>query len=85
MLSSVLNSERAIRVNIEIMRTFAHIRRVLASHQEVLKRLEQHDTLLVAHDQKIVRIFDVIQSLLDLPVTLKRKSGRIGFRAPGKG
>jgi hypothetical protein len=84
MLSGVLSSPRAIQVNIQIMRTFTHIRQLLASHQEVLKRLGQHDVLLAAHDQKIVRIFDVIQSLLDLPVTLKRRTGRIGFRAPGK-
>jgi arsenate reductase-like glutaredoxin family protein len=79
MLSSVLNSPRAIQVNIQIMRTFTKIRRLLASHKEILRRLDQLEEGQGQHTEQIVRIFQVIQSLLDLPVTLKRKSKRIGF------
>lgn len=41
MLSSVLNSPRAVQVNIEIMRTFVHLRRMLASHADLAERLEE--------------------------------------------
>jgi arsenate reductase-like glutaredoxin family protein len=82
MLSSVLNSERAVLVNIQIMRTFTRIRKLMASHQEILKQLAEHNEHLASHDKQIVRIFDVIQSLIDLPVTLKRKTKRIGFVPP---
>jgi urease gamma subunit len=84
MLSSVLNSPRAIAVNIQIMRTFTKIRKLLASHQEILRRLDQLEDGQGQHGEQIVRIFAVIQSLLDLPVTLKRKSKPIGFMPPGK-
>ena len=44
MLSSVLNSERAILVNIQIMRAFTRLRRILASHEDLRKKIEEHDT-----------------------------------------
>ncbi|MBA3052024.1 MAG: ORF6N domain-containing protein, partial [Candidatus Omnitrophica bacterium] len=43
MLSSVLNSDRAIKVNIQIMRAFVKVREYLATHKDVLKKLEEHD------------------------------------------
>lgn len=79
MLSSVLNSERAIAVNIQIIRTFIKIRKLLASHKEILRRLDNIEAQLAGHDEKIIRIFEVIRRILDLPVTLKRKSKPIGF------
>lgn len=79
MLSSVLNSERAIAVNIQIIRTFIKIRKLLASHKEILRRLDHIEAQLAGHDEKIIRIFEVIRRILDLPVTLKRKSKPIGF------
>lgn len=84
MLSGVLHSDRAIRANIQIMRTYTRLRRLLASHQNVLKRLEAHDALLSTHDQKIIKIFEVLRSLLNLPLTLKRKTRKIGFIQPEK-
>lgn len=83
MLSSVLNSERAIAVNIQIIRTFIKIRKLLASHKEILRRLDNIEAQLAGHDEKIIRIFEVIRRILDLPVTLKRKSKPIGFLPPG--
>lgn len=57
MLSSVLRSPRAVQVNISIMRTFVRIRQVLATHEELARKVTQHDrqiTVLVEHVQKLL-------------------------------
>jgi len=69
MLSSVLNSDRAIKVNIQIMRVFVKIREYLAAHKDVLKKLEEHD-------KQIKTIFGVINKLLLPP---PKKTGKMGF------
>ena len=84
MLSSVLSSRRAILVNIQIMRTFTKIRKLLASHLEILKGLDKLEAGWARHDGQIARIFDVINRILELPVALKRKTGRIGFTPQAK-
>ena len=73
MLSSVLNSKRAIRVNVEIMRTFAHLRRFLASHADLVRKL---DALEKRYDIQFKAVFDAIRSLMAPP---EPKRGRIGF------
>ncbi|MFH0774752.1 MAG: ORF6N domain-containing protein [bacterium] len=70
MLSSVLNSKRAILVNIQIMRAFTRIRRILASHEELRKKIEEHDTQIQA-------IFEAIRQLMTLPT---KETKKIGFR-----
>ncbi|MEK9150288.1 MAG: ORF6N domain-containing protein [Candidatus Desantisbacteria bacterium] len=70
MLSSVLNSERAILVNIQIMRAFTRIRRILASHEELRRKIEEHDA-------QIQVIFEAIRQLMTPPVKEMKK---IGFR-----
>lgn len=82
MLSSVLNSKRAILVNIQIMRTFTRIRKLLSSHKEILRRLDRLETGQAGQGEQIVQIFQVIKNILDLPVTLKRKPKKIGFVPP---
>lgn len=57
MLSSVLNSERAIKVNIAIMRVFVNIRKIVATNKVILDRLNELESKL---DKKISTIFDVI-------------------------
>lgn len=84
MLSSVLNSEIAIQVNIQIMRTFTHIRELMANHEVVLSRLEQLEKKYSEHDQHIIRIFEVIKCIMDLPITLKPKRKPMGFIPPKK-
>ncbi len=84
MLSSVLNSDRAIQVNIQIMRTFVKMKALMASNAELLKRLEKIEAKLMKHDEHIVKIFDVIKCIMNLPVTLKRKQKPIGFLPPEK-
>jgi len=75
MLSSVLNSERAVQVNIEIMRTFGRLRRILASHKMLAKKL--HD-LEEKYDRKFRIIFKAIHDLMNEPDESPKSP--IGFR-----
>jgi len=61
MLSSVLNSERAIQVNIQIMRTFAKLRQILATHEELRRKIEDLER---KYDQRFKVIFDAIKALV---------------------
>jgi hypothetical protein len=73
MLSSVLHSPRAIAVNIEIMRTFIRLRRMLASHADLARKLE---ALEKKYDAQFKVVFDAIRQLMAPP---KPKRRRIGF------
>jgi hypothetical protein len=75
MLSSVLNSERAIKVNIEIMRAFVRLRRMLASHTELARKL---DVLEKKYDTQFKIVFDAIRRLMEAPEPEPPKR-RIGF------
>jgi len=61
MLSSVLNSDLAIKVNIQIMRVYTKIRNILASHKDLLFKLEQFETKLADHSDKIMLIFEYLK------------------------
>jgi hypothetical protein len=63
MLSSVLNSERAIMVNIQIIRVFTKMRELLETHKEILKKLDDLETKGIEHDDKILAIFEYLQQL----------------------
>lgn len=65
MLSSVLNSERAILVNIGIMRIFVNIRRLVSTNKGMLNRLNQLENKVQSHDKKIRTIFEVIHRPVD--------------------
>jgi ORF6N domain len=75
MLSSVLRSKRAIRVNIEIMRAFSRLREVLASHADLAQQL---DALEDKYDRQFKVVFDAIRKLMIEP---DPKSRPIGFTA----
>ena len=75
MLSTVLNSQRAVQVNIEIMRTFVRLREMLSSNAELARKLEE---LEKKYDRQFKVVFDAIRQLMTLPAT-KRK--QIGFHA----
>ena len=64
MLSSVLNSARAIEVNIAIMRAFVRLREIIASHKELAKRLANLKLLVDSHDRRIGSLFEAIRLLL---------------------
>ena len=64
MLSSVLNSERAIQVNIVIMRAFVKLREILSTHKELAHKLEDLERKYEAHDRKIHAVFEAIRQLM---------------------
>jgi phage regulator Rha-like protein len=64
MLSSVLNSERAIQVNIAIMRAFVRLKAVLSIHKELAHKLRELEGKIEKHDEKILSIFEVIRQLM---------------------
>jgi len=63
MLSSVLNSDLAIKVNIQIMRVYTKIRNMLATHKDLLLKFERFETKLADHDDKIMLILEYIRQL----------------------
>ena len=75
MLSSVLRSDRAIRVNIAIMRTFVRLRALIASHKDLARKLEE---LEKKYDAQFKAIFDAIRELMEPPE--KPQAREIGFR-----
>ena len=72
MLSTVLNSERAIQVNIEIMRAFVRLRQLLASNDRLARKLE---ALERKYDSQFKVVFDTIRQLMTPPEPKKRKIG----------
>jgi len=74
MLSSVLRSERAVRVNIEIMRAFVRLRQVLQSNAALAQKLA---ALERKYDAQFKVVFDAIRELMEPPAKAQR---RIGFR-----
>ena len=78
MLSSVLNSKRAIQMNIEIMRTFVKIRLFLSAHGELADKLHELEIKTGKHDKEIQAIFEAIRKLMVIPEKPKRQ---IGFHA----
>ncbi len=76
MLSSVLRSPRAVQVNIAIMRAFVKLREILATHQDLAKRLEEIES---RYDKQFKVVFDAIRELMTPPEIPRR---RIGFGAP---
>jgi uncharacterized protein YjcR len=77
MLSSVLNSDRAIEVNIAIMRAFVQLRRMIASNEELARKLEELEHKIKKHDEDIGLIFEAIRELMTPPDTPPKK---IGFK-----
>src|SRR5438067_12156329 len=61
MLSSVLNSQRAIEVNIAIMRAFVRLREILGSHKELARKLDDLERQVGEHDQKFHMVFEAIR------------------------
>ena len=76
MLSSVLNSERAINVNIQIMRTFTRLKEIMSTHKELARKLEELER---KYDSQFKSVFDAIKMLMEPPAdpapVPKRKIG----------
>jgi len=72
MLSSVLRSKRAVQVNIEIMRAFVRLRRMVISHEEMARRV---DALEKKYDAQFKAVFDAIRELMNPPEPTRRAIG----------
>ncbi len=77
MFSSVLRSEQAVQVNIQIMRVYSKMKELLFMHKDVLLKLEQLERKTDKHDEQIQLIFSYIKKLIEQP---KEKIERIGFK-----
>lgn len=77
MLSSVLNSERAIAVNIKIMRVFVRMSRILMNDRELLQRLERMEGRQEAHEGALEQLFEAVKQLMEKPA---EERIRLGFR-----
>ena len=83
MLSSVLNSDRAILVNIQIMRVFTKLRALLESHAEILRKLDSIEKKDIEQDDKILLIFEYLKQLelaKQEEISFKERK-RIGFKS----
>jgi hypothetical protein len=71
----VLKSRRAIRVNIQMMRTFVKLKEVLATNKKLAHKLIQLESKVGKHDEEIQAIFAAIRQLMKPPVPPRRKIG----------
>jgi len=81
MLSSILNSETAIAVNIQIIRVFTRMKQALLDNKELFLKIERIEKKLAGHDEEIQTVFKVLKKLLE-PKPIVRKE--IGFPYPNK-
>lgn len=77
MLASVLNSDRAIEVNIQIVRIFTQIKEMLLMNKDFLLKVEQLENKVTSHDEDIRNIFQALKRLLNPPQAPRK---RIGFK-----
>jgi hypothetical protein len=75
MLSSVLNSDRAIEVNIAILRAFVQLRKMIASNEDLAKKLKELERVIEKHDKDIGLIFEAIRELMTPPEKPPKKIG----------
>ena len=78
MLSSVLHSDRAVQVNIAIMRAFLQLRAMLATHEDLRRKITEMEK---RYDSKFHAVFATLRQMLETPIPLKRQ---IGFHARNK-
>ena len=79
MLSSVLNSDRAIEVNIAIIRAFVRMRSLISHNKELSRKIEDLDRNYSRHDSELKVIFNTLRQLMDPPTVPPKR--RIGFRS----
>jgi hypothetical protein len=81
MLSCILNSKRAIEVNIRIIRVFTRMRALILSHHDILLKLDQLERQINQNSAEIQMIFDALKQLINPPAEPRK---RIGFNVPGQ-
>lgn len=75
MLSSILRSQRAIQINIQIMRAFVQMRQFIKSHKELSSKLEKLEQKYSQHDEEIQIIFDIIKKMMAPEIRPRHKIG----------
>ena len=75
MLSSVLNSDRAIKVNIAIMRVFVKLRETLETNRELAKKFAELESRVGKHDEEIAAILEAMRQLMAPPEKPRREIG----------
>lgn len=76
MLASVLKSERAVKISINIIKAFVKLREILSTHKELTAKLNQLERKMEKHDEEIHMIFEAIRQLMEPPQKTRK---RIGF------
>lgn len=79
MLSGILNSDRAINVNIQIMRTFAKVRKLLTDNLSIKLEIEKRKKKLQNHDKNIEIVFNYLDELIEKQEN-KKERNKIGFK-----
>ena len=82
MLSGILNSERAINMNIAIMRAFVEVRRVLLTQNDLKEQMKELKERIGGHDAQLNQIYDALENLLDEKAAQRKwnERPRIGFK-----
>ena len=82
MLSSILNSDRAMQVNIQIIRIFSRMSRMLLDHKDLVEKIRQIEEKLIDHDDKILLIFEYLKQLEQLKEEKIKfdERNKIGYR-----
>jgi seryl-tRNA synthetase len=86
MLSGILNSDKAINMNISIMRAFVAIRKVLVKQTNIKEQLSEIKERIGEHDVQLNEIYDALENLLDEKIAKKKWEDRerIGFKSGKK-
>ena len=79
MLSSVLNTERSIKVNIQVMRIYVHIREMMMLHKDVLQHLDSLERRLNGHDNEIKVVFEYLKKFQQIESNQKDRP-KIGYK-----
>ena len=78
MLSSVLRSRRAVLVNVEIMRAFVRLRKLIGTHEHLARKLAELEKKHEEHDKRFAVVFQAIRELMEPPA--EPPKGKLGFR-----
>lgn len=82
MLSSVLRSETAIQVNIQIIRVFTKMKQMLIDNKELFIKIDKLEKKMMGHDEDLKNVFIILKKLLQKPKRIKKP--QVGFPYPGK-
>ena len=75
MLSSVLNTERAVKINIQIMRVYVRIREMIQTHKDLILKMDQLEMKVGKQDEKISIVFEYLRKFIDIKEKQRKKVG----------